>query len=322
MRRIGKQIYSLITILTLILFLSGCNSKDNNAELEKKVGSEIIYLDNQIVKIANKVNNIDDTKYILEAQEDSGKSQNDENSSNSKNSQGKSGEQEISEGQEKGGGEEQSKEQEKSGGQEENKQEKSDKTGDESKEDEKNFSMEPVSIFSNNQDIQWQELENTLDNLFFSWQTIQTDLKQIGINEQEVQSFSNNMDILALSIKSQDKDAVIDNSIKLYNSLPIFLNYSGNQNKIVLLKSKYNLLICYKYINAEDWKNLATAVSDLKMNYSNILNKKSDYKGKEHNIDISMNLINEISNSINAKDKNILFTKYRSLMQNLNMLLD
>ena len=128
------------------------------------------------------------------------------------------------------------------------------------------------------------------------------------------------MDNFAIAVKQEEKEATIDSAIQMYKLFVEFAKDYGSDKERNVLQTKCNLLICYNHADQEQWEQFQEAFTNLKMSYSNLMNKISEYNGKEVNIKNASVIISEIGNSINMKDKDIFFVKYRNLMKELNII--
>lgn len=61
-----KKLIVFLNILLILFLLSGCTNKDNDQEIKEKAVQEIEYLDNQIITMINKLNNIDSNEGIYD----------------------------------------------------------------------------------------------------------------------------------------------------------------------------------------------------------------------------------------------------------------
>lgn len=283
--------------IIMALLLSGCmNSNNKDKNLEQKVNTEISYIDSELVSIVNELNNISYENYKLDVQEIQ------------------------SQPTESGGSKD-----EQSSGQGSDKKESEEKNSKESgKDEEKNskiFSMKVNNILGKEKEINWDNLKSKIETFYSTWNTIEKDLKELGVSEELLSEFEKNIDFTAVAIKNEDKNQTLESVLNLYKSLPEFVGAYGKDKEKNVLESKYNLLICYKYAELEDWEQLKNSISNLKMSFSNISGQKNEYKGKEVNISSSTSIINEMSNSSNLKEKDIFFIKYKNLMQELNIIL-
>lgn len=58
------------------------------------------------------------------------------------------------------------------------------------------------------------------------------------------------------------------------------------------------------------------------MSYSNIINRRDEYEGKDVNIKTAEVIVNEMYNSANNKNREIFFIKYKNFVQELNIIMD
>lgn len=316
MKKILKFNLNIIIIITVLFILSGCKKSENEKEsLEEKVNTEISYIDSELVAIVNALNNIDYAKYKVVEQETEGTNKSSNNSESGSSKQESEGEKT----QESGGGSEESKQQ----GSSSDGSSKTEKENATSSSSNKVFSMQANNVLGKQEsDINWSQLKNKIENLYTTWTTVSADLKKIGVSDEELNKFSNKIDFVAYAIKSENKEETMNNVIELYEYLPKFVEvYAKDGKEKNVLYSKYNLLVCYKYADSEKWDELQSSLSDLKMSFSNISNQKDKYKGKDINISNAFVIINEMNNTINIKEKDIFFVKYKNLMQELNIIL-
>lgn len=312
MKKILKIFISISCMFIIMISISGCNGfKQSKKTLQQKINTEISYLDKELVDIANKLNNIDYAIYKVETEEIHGtsnfKGDNQSSKEKSGSSKGDLGKQSDSES-----GEKSSENQ----GQESNNSQSENSSGQNQSQN-KTFSMNSNNILSNKSEIDWYGLKNRVENLYTSWTTIANDLKDLDISNEDIDNFSGKLDNMAISIKNEDKNSTIENLIDMYEYLPKFVAKNNNFNMEKVLSSKYNLLKCYKNADMENWEELQKCISDLKINFSNIINNKNEFEEKEKYIDNSAIIINEMENSSELKDKKVFFIKYKNLMQEL-----
>ena len=301
MKKFLKEYLLILLMIIMLILLTGCGISKQQDNLNSKVNSEISYLDGEIVSITNQLNNINYEKYKVNVEEIKNVSQNSGESKESKSSESEGGAEKQS------GGEKSS--------------DSNGKDGEEEKSSQK-YSMKSNNILGQQEQIDWDNLKNKIENLYTTWTAISLDLKEMGIPSEQLNSFGSQLDFVAISIKNEDKNSTIDNLIKLYEFLPNFADYiDGTKEKDVLI-CKYNLLLCYKYANLEDKEQLKSSIIDLKMSFSNVSNKKDQFKGKEYNIESGNVIIEEMKNvADSANDKEVFFIKYKNLMQELNIIL-
>lgn len=290
-----KKTILLFIFVLIILSLSGCmGMKNNKSSINQKVDTEICYLDGELLYIANGINNVSYYNYKIDVQEIQKESSKSDSSGENKNSE--------KDGGQSGGGQE---------GSSENKQ---------SKEEIEKFSLSPNTIIGTEKKINWEELAKRIELLYSAWITISKDLKQVGLEENKIIEFDKGLDLLAVSIKNKDTNSTLENIVKLYALLPQFADYKKQNKNKRILESKYYLLLCYNDVNKEDWEQFSKSITDLKMNFSNISNQKSEYKGQEVNIDSISTIIKEMENTVELREKDIFFIKYKNMLQELNII--
>ena len=147
------------------------------------------------------------------------------------------------------------------------------------------YSMQANNMLGKQNEIDWDELKNKIENLYTTWPVVSLDLEKMGVSSEELNNFSKNMDRVAIAIKNENKEETISSVVDLYGFLPAFINvYEGNSKEKNVIETKFKLLNCYKYADLENWDELDRSVEELKMSFSNIVNKKEEFSGKEVNI--------------------------------------
>ncbi len=306
MKKIFKLSLEILNIVILIFLLSGCKSLGSEkASIEQKLNTEISYVDGELISILNKLNNIDYSRYKVTAKE----VKNEESSSGSSQGEGSSGGQSS-----EGSGDSNANGQSSEGS--------SQQKSSSSQENSKIFSMERNNILGNDAEISWDELKSNIENLYSTWTVVALDLKEIGVSNEQLTEFSKNIDRVAISVENEDEVGTMENVINLYSFLPKFVDKFAEEKEVNVIYSKYNLLICYKYAASEDWEQLRNSITDLKMSFSNVVNKKDEYSGKNVNIESASVIINDMEDSSEIEEKDVFFLKYKSLMEELNIITD
>lgn len=308
-----------ILLVMITLCLTGCShfNKSENS-LEKKLHTEISYLDNELIMIANEMNNINYTRYKVKVENIENNASESNGESNGSDSNNQKSESDVA-------SQSSEKSSSQSEGKEENSGEKNEKSQEEQGSDndsQKNskFSMSAYNILDDNVNVNWNELKSSIEKLYTSWTTISVDLKEVGVSDEQLAEFSSNLDLLAIAIKNENVNETMDKVIKLYEFLPMFASKLENENDRNILECKNKLLYCYKYANEEDWNQFNVSIDDLKMRFSNIVGNKENYKGKENNLNSAFVIIDEMKNSGNAGDKSVFLIKYKNLIQEFNII--
>lgn len=220
-----KILFTLLIGICLIIFLTGCENKNEEELLKNKVKSEIEYLSANFIKVLNNLNNITFENFDVIAQNvDLSK----ESSSQEKETTSQST------GQQQGGGQS-SGDSANSGGQ----------SSSGSSDENSNIittQMSPNTILNpSKSQTDWVTLKTDVENLHATWNTIILDLYKLNVNNDDILSFSNDLDKATTYIKNEDKSNSILAVAKLYSYLPKYMeNISiDNPTKNITLTQSY-----------------------------------------------------------------------------------
>ncbi len=300
----------IFTIFTIfILILTGCGRKITNEDTKTKTVQELEYLDNKIVSIINKLNNISLENYTITSEEISlgeenlkGKSSNSEgggNSSGGSSSQGgeSSGEQKESSSQNTAGSEA-----------------------------EKNnvitTKMEAKTILdSDERDIDWKTIKREIEIINEAWAVVILDLSSFNIDSEDIFDFSDTLDDSILAIKDENKENTLVNLAKLYSIIPKIekkIGASNSKDKIKQVKSY--IINAYALVEQDKWDVIETNMNEAERDFKNITNDMEYIKGKEYKVNRSYVLIKELQNSLQYRDKKLFYVKYKNLIESINVL--
>ncbi len=328
MKKALKNVVFLLALIIVIFNTTGCKKLIKEEKtIEKKLNSEISYIDSELISILNELNNINYTKYKVEVQQNENTSTNEGGGEEEKNSTQQTGEEKNTKESGESGKQENSTEGKSStsASSSQVQEEKSSSEGESSNSQSqanKTYTMQSNNILGKKVIINWEDLKNRIEKLYTAWTTISIDLKSVGVEDKTLNEFANHIDNLAVAIKNENAYNTMDSIIQLYDFLPKFVERYDAVNERNVLDSKYKLIYCYKYATMEDWEKLEEYINSLKMSFSNISSQKEEYKGREKNIENANVIINEIGNSSSIKDKDVFFIKYKNLMQELNIILE
>lgn len=284
-----KKIIIFFILLILIVGSSFAiwknNEKPNDEEkINSKLNSEMEYLNTSLISIANGLNNIVIQEYkITELSNNNTSSESSNNTSKNDNS---------------------SKE----------------NSSNESNNETSNISFSMTQNTINTDEIDWKNLESEISNLYKSWSEIIIDLNKVNSNNENILKFSNDLDETTKYIKAQDKVNSLSMVAKLYSYLPQFMElYEKDGRKIAFMQTKTNIIRAYSIIEQEKWEEIKKEISSSINSFNTILNDVNNNKN-QYNINKTYVLLNEFNNSIDTNDKEILYIKYRNLIQEIEYL--
>lgn len=182
------------------------------------------------------------------------------------------------------------------------------------------YSMVPNTVLNADKTINWENLKLGIENLNNTWPSIIVDLYKANVDNNKLTEFSNLINTCIGNIKNENRTETLNNLAKLYEYIPVFLEkIVPNEQQVELAKTKVEVIKAYVNIDFENWDglkgNLDTAIS----NFEPILNNTNESE-KEYNIRKAYVLLQEFKNAVDTKDKDLLFMKYKNLMEELIIL--
>lgn len=296
-----KRTTLFIVTAIIIASLTGCSNNNNDGNLKSKVSDEMEYVESKIITIANQLNNISVDNYKIISEEINTKSKNDESSSS-----GDSG----------SGGDS-----ENSGGSNKSSDGKSDgqsQDGSESK-NTKTYKTVYNNILSDNKEPKWNTIKEEIQVLEETWGTVTLDLYKIGENNEDIISFSNDLNSAIINISKENKKESLDSMSKLYSYFTKYVDtYASDDLTKNKVNVKYNILNAYVLIEQEKWDEIKTSIDKAEQEYMSIINNVDN--NKQYNINKGYILLKEFRNAVDTKDKNVLYIKYKNLIEEINVL--
>lgn len=302
-----KKILILIYFLILILTLCGCSNNDNNGDINKKIESQINYLDKKIMGIMNKLNNITLDNYEVKSKEIVSETGKESGGNQGKNGEGSKSNESTSQG---------SSEEDSSSG--------DSKTGNSENGQESNnikvLQLQPSNILVINKDeIDWITIKSEVEIMYSSWNSIILDLYSMNISNEDVLGFSQSLDNAIIAIKSEDKQKSLEGLAVLYSYLPKFIEkISIEESTKNILQTKSNIMKAYALVEQENWTEIQNQLNQADMAYSKVANDVKYIENKQEEVSRIYILIKELKNSVNLKDKDIFYIKYKNLMNTIN----
>lgn len=275
-----KKILVGSILFILIFSLTGCSNKTSEEDLLKeKVTEEIEVLESKIVDMLNNCNNISTKNYKVISEQIDNKDTESDKTQN--------------------GDSEQSNE--------------SDKSDNVESEVQKNVSNR---VLAGDRTPQWDEIKNCIEILSDIWGTVIEDLYKCNINKEDILKFSDNLNMTIISIKNSDKPNTMQNLVNMYSYIPIFArNVYKEEYEKNNLNAKYHILNAYIKIETENWDEINAQITEADKYIAKIINDVN-YSGKI--AEKAYIVLKEFQNAINKHDKDVLYIKYRNLIEEFN----
>lgn len=292
-----KKTYFILFLCAIVflVIISTCVivfSSSNDNKLKDKLEEEISYIETKLLGMINSLNNIPFSNSIL-LEQNSIKGQS--NSNNDSSSQGSESGEESSQG-----------------------GSSASTTGDDSKTtDYTKYNVENQNILINLEtEIDWDYIKNTVEVLYSSWPTIMIDLHSINIRNEDILTFSNNLDILIINIENEDKKTTLNTLAILYSYLPIYREQiSDDTDKINIAYTKSSIINAYVLLEEDKWDDMQVEITKAAEYFGLIINSVKEDR-RQSSISKTYILVNEMNNVIKLKDKKLFYLKYRNLMEN------
>ncbi|MFR5684932.1 MAG: hypothetical protein ACLUD1_13015, partial [Clostridia bacterium] len=107
----------------------------------------------------------------------------------------------------------------------------------------------------------------------------------------------------------------------LYSYLPKYLETSSEDGYAKnLAYTKSYILNGYAFVEDDNWEGVKNELKKAEDQYVTILNDVNNHSSSEHNINKAYVLLKEKENSLDGKDKDVYYLKYRNLMEELEKL--
>lgn len=304
MKKIVKKAFLISLILMLVISLSGCG-KEQNEDLNNKVEEEIHYIESILLSMLNGLNNISFENYKINIKEI-----NEKESKKSATSEGDAEQVEDSESSSENGGSGKS-----SGGSSEG------TSGESSEGSGQMAEMKPSSVLTNStDDINWDKMKLNIEKLNEVWGNTISDMYRVGVKSEKVVSFSNDLNIAITSVSAENKQDALKNIAKLYTYLPQYMEaLSGKSKEANLSNTKAHVINAYSKIEQENWQEIANDLKKAEESYNSIVNAAVE-SSEQSNVNKVYILLKEFQNAVSLKNKDILYIKYKNLMQDLVIL--
>lgn len=283
-KNIAIKIIVFIILLSNIFILTGC-SKNNEDNMNEKVDQHIDFLDRKIISMLNLINNISFTDYGVVTEEITKDNQQTEEKADSESDKASSSD-------------------------------SSDMGSQTSIEDKKptiKTEVKEANILNSQRITDWKTLKTSIENLSTSWTSIVLDLYKVNVNNNDIIDFEKTLDETIISIKDENKTKSLENLTILYSYLPRYLEAYSDNEIISITKTKYNILEAYSIVEKNDWKLTKQKIIDAENNFMSIVNN-TENKSNQLTINKIYILIKEMQNSIDLKDLDLFYIKYKAVM--------
>lgn len=182
------------------------------------------------------------------------------------------------------------------------------------------YSMVPNTILNADKTINWKNLKLEIENLNNTWPSIIVDLYKANVDNKKLTEFSDLINTCIGNIKNENRTETLNSLAKLYEYIPVFLEkIVTDDQQVALAKTKVEVIKAYVNIDFENWDGFKSNLDSAISNFEPIVNNTNEAE-KEYNIRKAYVLLQEFKNAVDTNDKDLLFMKYKNLMEELIIL--
>lgn len=173
-------------------------------------------------------------------------------------------------------------------------------------------------LMGQSQEVDWDSIKSNTEMLYSTLPTVILDLHELNVNNEDILNFSNVLDQVTLSVKQEDKTATLNNLASLYAFLPTYRSQISEDNQSINIDYvKACVLNSYAFVEQEKWDEMKNQMANAMNYFSNIMNRVEGKEQDQNRISKIYVLLNELNNSIDKKEKDLYYIKYRNLMEEL-----
>lgn len=173
-------------------------------------------------------------------------------------------------------------------------------------------------LMGQSKEVDWDSIKSNTEMLYSTLPTVILDLHELNVNNEDILNFSDVLDQVTLSVKQEDKTATLNNLASLYAFLPTYRSQISEDNQSVNIDyMKACVLNSYAFVEQEKWDEMKKQMVNAMNYFSNIMNRVEGKEQEQNQISKIYVLLNELNNSIDKKEKDLYYIKYRNLMEEL-----
>ena len=293
-------IFFILVIAIMVIFIYKSISQGEGKSQEQKALSEVEFLEEKLVKLANQINNIEIRNYNVSVTEINKKESTEKNlsseTSNQGNNQSSQNESGSSGGKEQGGN-----------------------TGGNNTTVSMETQLKSSGILNKSDQINWDEIKAEIEILYSSIPTITLDLYQMQVDQNDILSFNKEMDVLTQAVEQKNKEQTLKSLSNLYNYIPKFADKVTNDELIKTeIDSKSKLIQAYSKLDSKNWNEIGNNVKQATVVFTKLLANTNINSNKQYTINKIYVMLNEIQNSVNVQDENVFLIKYKNILEEMN----
>ena len=176
-----------------------------------------------------------------------------------------------------------------------------------------------ATLMKDKNNINWDLIKPEIELLNESWNVIVLDLYTLNVKNDVILDFSNKLNKCIVAIKNEDKAQSLKTLANLYSSIPIFLKEIKDDENTQKIRQTQSYVI-NAYSLAEDMGNteIRNNITKAIETYSEIMSDVNYTKDHSYKVNKIYVLLNELLNSLDEKDSDVFYIKYKVFMEAVN----
>ncbi len=318
MKKIILTIIIIAIIIAISAFIYVMATQNEEKGLNNKAEEQIAYLENKVIMMMNHLNQIRFSNSVVVQQNIDNKEDSKQNQESSKGSESGSSSG-SNQGGESSSNSQQGEEGSSQGGSSQKSENSESKEQTTSSEDNIQFAVKNNSILTNEKtEIDWDYIKTNTEVIYSTWPSMIVDLHELNVKNEDILNFSSTLDQVTLSAKQEDKTVMLNNLASLYALLPNYRSQiSKDMQEINIDYTKACILNAYSFVEQDKWDEVKKQIQNAISYFSNIMNSINSNEQKQSQISKIYVSLNELNNTIDKKDKELFYIKYRNSMEEL-----
>ena len=166
--------------------------------------------------------------------------------------------------------------------------------------------------------INWEDIKSDILKINDSWSTLVLDLTEVNVSNENIISFSNDLNDLMISVSDEDEITMLDKINKMYSELIIYKqSYSDYNNEIEKKKIKNGMLSVYVFANKNDYEGAKKEIANLIEKYKSLMDDTNYAEENKYHLNKIYVLLEEYNNAIQTQNFDLIRMKYISAVEEI-----
>ncbi len=172
--------------------------------------------------------------------------------------------------------------------------------------------------FTETENINWNQLETEIHELYVSWNVVIVDFSNLNIDNHYLINFGKKLDEIMIDIQNKETDKTLEDISELYYFLTKYTEY---YNAEILFKNnidtKYYLIKSYALLYTNNWTIISENINNAAKSFYSNINMVEIAENQKFNLNKTYVAINELKNTVANKNKELFYIKYKIAMEEI-----